>query len=57
MSASQDQDPNPRDDVPRRRPYAAPEIVESATFETLALACGKTSGNDICDFSTGTSGS
>ena len=24
-----------------RRPYQAPRVLESATFETLALSCGK----------------
>jgi len=32
-----------------RRPYEGPAIVESAVFETLALACGKTSGVAFCD--------
>ena len=26
---------------PQRRRYEVPAVIESATFETLALACGK----------------
>lgn len=36
---------------PTRRGYEAPAIVESAHFETLALACGQTptTGTTLCD--------
>jgi len=33
-----------------RRPYRSPRIEESAEFETLALSCNKTPGdNPLCD--------
>lgn len=48
MSSSQDQDSEPGRDA-SRRPYTPPAIVESATFETLALACGKQNGQFSCD--------
>jgi hypothetical protein len=35
-------DPNEPGSV--RRPYEAPDIVETADFETLALACNQTFG-------------
>jgi hypothetical protein len=34
----------------RRRPYEAPAVTDSAAFETLALACGKTVGVFECEF-------
>lgn len=33
-----------RRDEPPKLPYEKPEIVESAEFETLAMACAKTPG-------------
>lgn len=33
----------------RRRPYEAPAVADSAVFETLALACGKTVGELECE--------
>lgn len=50
MSSSKDQDAKASNEEPRRRPYEAPAVVESAVFETLALACGKTSVEAVCDF-------
>lgn len=38
---------------PKREPYVPPAILESAEFETLALACGKTSGVYECEEYTG----
>lgn len=34
-----------------RKPYEAPCIVESAQFETLALACAKFPDDLICEYS------
>jgi len=53
MTSSQDQDSKTRSDRVRR-PYVAPEIVESATFETLALACGKQPGQGQCELTSST---
>jgi hypothetical protein len=35
----------PRDDerAPAKKPYEKPEFVHETVFETMALACGKTS--------------
>jgi hypothetical protein len=38
------QNDDPKEPGPVRRPYEAPAIVETADFETLALACNQTFG-------------
>lgn len=47
MTNSSDRDANHRDE-PRRRPYEPPVVEGTATFETLALTCGKITGDDTC---------
>ena len=32
----------------RKKPYQKPEFVRERLFETMALACGKTSGGGAC---------
>ncbi len=41
----------------RRRAYEPPAIEETASFETLALACGKTVGDGSCPYNGGTQNS
>lgn len=37
-------DSESRDETTTKLPYEAPQILESESFETIAMACGKTSG-------------
>lgn len=36
-----------------RKPYSAPRVEGSRTFETLAMACGKAAPNDEFDLCNG----
>jgi len=50
MSHQNEDDTSVRDETQApRRSYEVPAVIESATFETLALACGKTPGVFECD--------
>ncbi|MEQ9072426.1 MAG: hypothetical protein RLP09_01150 [Sandaracinaceae bacterium] len=39
-----------RNDRAPRKPYERPRVVETASFETLALACGKFPYPDACGY-------
>ncbi len=39
---------DPSRDRAARKPYEPPRVVESASFETLALSCGKFPFPDAC---------
>jgi hypothetical protein len=43
-AATADQTASPSESKPRRRPYEAPAIEETAEFETLALTCAQNVG-------------
>lgn len=44
---------HPSGDRRGRRPYAPPAVEETASFETLALACGKTTSDNTCAYNEG----